>query len=968
MKRASSVITSLFFIAIFVLPTYAQEGHPPPPGSTPPPDGESAPLSPTMRFTHLTTRDGLANAHVEVIFQDSRGFMWFGTRDGLSRFDGYRFTTYRHDPDNANSLGGNTIYDIVEDTQGKLWLATNKGLSIFDPRVEHFSPMPLKFAQPTRVFSLFVDSRAQIWLGTNGNLLLRYDPVTQQATHYPFPAGMPPGPGSQVWDIIEDQAGHLWLAASSSVLKFDPRAEQFTRYESPDGPGEIRSLHEDKSGRIWFNSLYLQVLDPVTEAISTYPTPFGAVPIVDMLVDQNGQVWLATLLGLFRFDPQTEQFSNHFTHQPNDPNSLSSNRPFSLFEDEAGLIWIGTQNAGLNLLDPRQGRFARYRHDRDNPNTLGAPRVTSIAEDEGGGLWLGTDNVLNYFDPGTGQINHYHPPTPAGLDPFGITAMLYGQDGQVWFGLGNQLHRFNPEDDQFTPYDLPGKIDGPPNPLTDIYQDEIGRLWLGRQRQGLFLFDPHTETFQPPPDSIDLATVQVVFGDQDGALWLAGHGRLGRFDPQSEHFDNYQAPYGQVNTLYQEQNGKLWVGANDGLYRFEPVTANFTHYTDRDGLPSSSVKAILADEAGELWLSTARGLARFVPDSETFRRYDVDDGLASNEFIFGSAWQDSSGRMYFGGEQGLTAFYPDQIEENIYQPPIVLTQIRLFNEPLSIGKESPLAQAIIFAEQLTLNHTQDIITFDFAALSYAAPHKNRYRYKLEGFEEAWNAVGSDRRFATYTSLPSGEYVFRVQGTNNRGLWSDHEVALNLTILPPWWETTWFRLAALTVVVGLLYIAYRWRVYAIEQRSHILEEQVAERTHELAVRTEKLAESEMRFREMTELLPGAIVEMDADLSITYVNKSGLEIFGYTEEDIEAGLNGIELLHPDERERAAQRIASYFEGKYVPPTEYRVLKKDGNQPACPIKGSSHSAGRYYNRFQGFYYGHQSGKGCRKGAEGQ
>ncbi len=921
----------IFCLTIAAQPTYAQEGD------TPSPDGAPTPLSPTTRFTHLTTTDGLANAHVEVIFQDSQGFMWFGTRDGLSRYDGYNFITYRHDPDDPNSLSGNTILDIIEDTQDRLWFATQNGLSIFDPRLEQFSPVPIELDPLTGIFSLFEDSRGQVWLGTNDDQLRRFDPTTEHVTSYPFTPDMPRGPGSQVWDIIEDRAGNLWLAASSGVIKFDPHTGRFTRYVPPDTPGEIRALYEDDAGHIWFSGPSLHKLDPATEKITTYQLPAGSVPIVDMRVDQNRQVWLATLQGLFRFDLQTEQFTDHFTHHHGDPNSLSSDRTFSLFEDEAGLIWIGTENAGLNLFDPRQSQFARYQHDPDNPNTPGAARVTSIAGDESGALWLGTDNVLNHFDPASRQIEHYYPATPAGFDPFGITAMIHGQEGQVWFGLGNQLHRFNPENGQFTAYDLPGQIDGPPNPLTSIYQDETGLLWLGRQRQGFFLFDSHTETFQPPPDGIDLENVQVIYGDSGGTVWLASPGTLTRFDPHSGRIDNYQAPYAPVHALYRDQRGNLWAGADDGLHRFESTTANFTSYTDRDGLPSSNVLAILADGPSNLWLSTAQGLARFDPQNETFHVYDVSDGLAGNEFIFGSAWQDSSGRMYFGGEQGLAAFYPDQIEENVYQPPVVLTQIRLFNEPLSIGQESPLTQAINFTEQLTFNHNQDIISFDFAALNYAAPHKNRYRYKLEGFEEAWNEVGSNRRFATYTSLPPGDYVFRVQGSNNSGLWSNDEVTLKLTILPPWWETTWFRLAALAVVAILLYAAYHWRVYAIEQRSRALEVEIAERTRELAARTEKLTESEKRFREMTELLPGAVVELDADFIVTYVNKSGLEMFGYTEEDIKARLNGMELIHPEDRERAARRVSSQLEGRDLAPTEYRVLKKDGAEIPVLLKAA-------------------------------
>ena len=818
----------LLYFTILTPITYAQGGDSPPPSG----------LEPTLRFAHLTTADGLANAHVEVIFQDSRGFMWFGTRDGLSRYDGYHFTTYRHNPDNPNSLRGTTIADIIEDDQGYLWIAGGGGVTIFDPRLERFTPLPLD--RPRPIITLFKAGNGLIWLGAPRDELLSVDPATQQITSYQLLDDTPNDIPYRIWDIIEDRTGHLWLAAGSALFKFNPQNGQFTRYAPPDAPGEIRALYEDEAGYIWFDGLTLHKLDPATETIATYTSPLGPVPIVHTRVDSNRQMWVATLVGLFRFDLQTEQFTGHFTHSPSDPNSLSSDRTFSLFEDQAGLIWIGTDNAGLNLLNPRQSQFAYYRHDPDNPDSLAAARITGLVGDESGQIWLGADTILDRFDPATGQIDHYSPTSPIGPGPIGISALYQDQAGQVWFGLTNQLFRFNPNTAQFTPYDLPGGLGGPPNPITAIYQDETGLLWVGRERGGFFLFDPRTEAFQP--GDIGLDNIQVIYPDSTGGLWLAYTEELSHFDPQTQQLDKYQGPHGQVNALYQDPAGQVWVAANDGLYRFESTTASFTRYTDQDGLPSSRVMAILPDQAGNLWLSTSQGLSRFKPQIGVFRNYDVSDGLQGNEFIVGAAWQAPDGRMYFGGEQGLTAFYPDQIEDNPYQPPVVLTEARLFNELLTIGEDSLLPQALDYTEQLTFDYNQNIISFEFAALSYAAPHKNRYRYMLAGFEDEWNEVGSDRRFATYTTLPAGDYVFRVQGSNDSGLWSEQEVALSITILSPWWETAWFRALGLVVLAGLVYGGYRWRVQAVEQRNLQLEQQVAERTQELAQAKEAAEEA------------------------------------------------------------------------------------------------------------------------------
>ena len=819
---------ALILLLLFVTPTaYAQGGD------------LSAPagLEPALRFAHLTTEDGLAHNRVETIFQDSQGFMWFGTQEGLSRYDGYHFTTYQYDPDNPNSLQGNIINDIIEDDQGQLWISGGGGVTLFDPRQERFTPLPLDRSRPVR--ALVRAGNGLVWLGTAGGELIRLDPATRQTTLYPLSDNAANSPPYRIWEMIEDRSGNLWLAASSAVLKFDPQTEQVTPYTPPDPPGEIRALYEDEAGHIWFDGLTLHKLDPASEAIATYASPLGPVPIVHAMVDSNQQMWLATLVGLFRFDLQTEQFTAHFTHSPSDPDSLSSDRTFFLFEDRSGLIWIGTDGAGLNLLNPRQSQFAYYRHDPDNPNSLAAARVTSLVGDESGLLWLGADTTLDRFNPATGQIDHYEL-TSAGPGPIGISALYWDTAGQVWFGLTNQLFRFIIETAQFTAYDLPGQMGGPPNPITAIYRDETGLMWVGQERGGFFTFDPTSETFQP--GGIGLDNIKTIYPDPDGGLWLAYSGELSHFDPKTQQLDTYKSSHGQVNALYRDPAGYVWVGAVDGLYRFEPATASFTRYTGRDGLPSSRILAILEDQAGYLWLSTSRGLSRFNLQTGAFRNYDLWDGLQGNEFMAGAAWQAPDGRMYFGGQQGLTAFYPDQISDNANQPPVVLTDIHLFNRPLTIGEESPLSQAINFTDRLTFTHNQNIISFEFAALNYAAPHKNRYRYRLEGFEDDWIEVGSDRRFVTYTSLPAGNYVFRVQGTNDSGLWSEQEVALNITITPPWWETAWFRILSIAALAGLVYSGYRWRVKSIKAHNRQLEAEVSARTQELAAAKESAEEA------------------------------------------------------------------------------------------------------------------------------
>jgi ligand-binding sensor domain-containing protein len=377
-------------------------------------------------------------------------------------------------------------------------------------------------------------------------------------------------------------------------------------------------------------------------------------------------------------------------------------------------------------------------------------------------------------------------------------------------------------------------------------------LLIGARWGGLIRFDLSSETFEPylaPPSELQgipdprfylNQEVSTLYGDRDGAIWIGySTGGISRLDPNTGTFQHYvpdpNDPHSileaWIASMYQDRDGNLWLASRRGLIRFDPRAETFRTYTEKDGLPGAYLTAIQQDQSGALWLATTMGLSRFDPQTETFRTYDADDGVGSTEFS-GASWQSADGLLVFGGDEGLTAFYPDQIGDDPYQPPVVLTALYLFNEPVAVGPDSLLQQPLWETEYLTLQHDQTWISFEFAALSYAAARENRYRYILEGIEKEWHEVDSAHRLATYTHLPAGKYVFRVQGSNEDGIWSDKEVALQITILPPWWETWWFRGGFLLLVVGLVVGGVRWRLNALEQRSRILEAQVAARTEEL----------------------------------------------------------------------------------------------------------------------------------------
>jgi signal transduction histidine kinase len=367
-------------------------------------------------------------------------------------------------------------------------------------------------------------------------------------------------------------------------------------------------------------------------------------------------------------------------------------------------------------------------------------------------------------------------------------------------------------------------------------------MWVGLEG-GLSRFDPATDEFtnyRPIPNNpASFAnTVWVIYQDRSGTLWAGTWGGvLIRFDQEAKAFVNYtpdsRDPHrlngGGINTIHEDRRGTLWLGTFDGLYRYNRNDGTFTRYTETGGLPSSAIRCILGDEAGRLWLSTDKGISRLDPQRETFRNYDVSDGLQSNEFSTG-CYQGRDGEIFFGGSNGFNAFLPENVRDNPYVPPVVLTSFKIFNKPVPIGAKSVLTKAIPYANSLTLSHRENVFSFEFAALSYANSQKNRYRYKLENLEPSWNEVGSKQRMATYTNLDPGTYVLRVQASNSDGLWNEEGMSLPILITPPWWRTNWFRAICAAAVLVLLWGFYELRVRQLHHEFEMnLEARVGERT-------------------------------------------------------------------------------------------------------------------------------------------
>ena len=820
-----------------------------------------------IRFEHISVEDGLSQNSGLAILQDSNGFMWFGTQDGLNKYDGQNFTVYKHDPDNSNSLSDNWILAIHEDHLGALWIGTlNGGLDRYDRELDQFShyqhdPDNTQSLSHNEVLAIHEDPDGVLWIGTRRGLD-RFVSETESFTHYQHnPDDAQSLSADAVQSIHKTRDGILWVGTEGGGLnRFNLETQTFTHFSNdPDDP---QSLSDDNVWVIYedtFEALWLGTnggLDRFDKESGTFahfinnpydPQGLSHNSVRAIYKDPLGALWIGTDGGgLDRFDRETETFTN-YQNDPSDPHSLSHYAVYEIYQDREGVLWIGTNGGGLNKLFLGGLNFAYFNFNPNDPNSLSNNDIRGIYEDQSGTLWVGTNGGLNKLNRRTGQWLHYqHDPD----DPFSLSSNVIGdvyedQEGLLWIGTyDNGLNSFDPETERFTRYQ-----DDPNDPtsfkgstVTEIYQDQKGILWIGTLEGGLNRYDQergsftHYQTDPNDPDSINSNSVYSIYEDQQGWLWIGTFGDgLNKFDRENEIFTLYQTdskdPRSLSNNLvlviFQDREGTLWIGTAGGLNKFDSQTETFTHYRENEGLPNDLVVGILEDEQGNLWLSTNHGLSRFNPKTETFKNFDVTNGIQSNEFNGLACHKSNSGEMFFGGIRGLNAFFPDRIQENNpYIPPIALTRLTQGGEDIDLG------HTLNHVTEFTLNWPDNYFEFEFAALSFAQPGNNQYAYILEGFDEKWNEIGT-RNYGKYTNLPGGTYTLRLRGSNNDGIWNEEGAAMLVTIVPPFWSTWWFRGGMLLALMGIAIVGYRLRVMSLEARGRELETQVVSRTRELA---------------------------------------------------------------------------------------------------------------------------------------
>lgn len=806
-----------------------------------------------INFSLLSIEQGLSQSTVFSILQDKRGFMWFGTNDGLNKYDGYKITVYKPDPGDPNSLSNNRVLAIFEDSKGELWVGTDGGLNKFNREKEIFEHFTCKQGSANcipdnHVTCINEDKNGFLWIGTNSGLA-KYDRWENAFTVFKKnPSISNSLSNNYVWVIYNDREGNLWIGTDSLLNKFDPKNNSFIRYNlTPNDPKRIAgntvfAISEDNKGGLWVATRRgLNRFDKSTNTfvrIIADPAKLGGLSndnIYSLLLDKSKNLWVGTLGGgLYKLvnpgfmpKPDSYYFIN-YAHNYRNSSSLSNNYVWSLYQDRAGGLWVGT-DIGLNKYDPHLEKFTVYRNNPFDINSLCSNVVTSILEDKAGKIWIGTNHGLDYYDPETSKYTHYFskPTDKSSLSSDFIRSIHEDKNGELWIGTnGGGLNKFDRSTKKFKRY-----VNDPLNhnsisddKIVSICEDKEGYLWLGTLG-GLNKFDPKTgyvTVYQNDPKNNNSLSHNYIFKiieDSNGDLWIGTTNGLNCFNKKKNQFTRFFTDARSVGslsnnlvmTILEDKNGNIWIGTNGGLNKYDRKKNCFYHFTEKDILFNDVIYGILEDNNGYLWLSTNKGLAQFNPSTNYIKNYTKEDGLQSNQFSTGAYYKNSDGKLFFGGINGMNEFYPERITKNNYVAPVVITDFQIFNKSINVNSGTILSKSITETNAIELTYKENVFSFEFAVLSYTLPQENQYAYMMEGFDKDWIKPGN-RRFVTYTNLDPGEYTFKVLGANNDGVWNTKGVQIKIIISPPFWKTWWFLLlsAFLLLSIAALIIYYRMK--------------------------------------------------------------------------------------------------------------------------------------------------------------
>jgi ligand-binding sensor domain-containing protein/signal transduction histidine kinase/DNA-binding response OmpR family regulator len=802
--------------------------------------------SQSFHFYHLDVENGLSQNSVLCVAQDSRGLMWFGTRFGLNKYDSRKITVYKNRPGDSTSLSNNYILSLLCDSYGTLWVGTRNGLHRYIAAEDRFERITLDPQAGRAVTCLFEDSKKRLWVGTSTLFLL----TNRNKPSFLSFATVKNFPSRGVLCMYEDRSGNIWSGTYHGVAKLTASGNHFDvsvlQHDPADPNGisdnQVSGIVQDTAGYLWMATTNggLNRYDTATNRFTHYrhseqlPNSLVNDHVRKLLYHGTDELWIGTQEGLCVLNMRTGLFTA-YTNDPWNKNSLSQNSVHSLYKDNTGVIWIGTFFGGVNYYAPQSTGFTVY-NNSSRPYTLNNNVISSIVEDDQNNCWIGTEGGgLNYLDRTTGKVKYYqHKASDATSIGSNLVKTLYkDRQGNIWAGThGGGLNLFEPSTQHFKRYLYK---DNDPQTLGSeipcLLEDSKGIFWVGTEIYGLKLFRKQHTMLTPYPEGNPIikaignqAILSLLETKERGDVWVGTASGLYLVSGnQVRLLENTSGGYPfHVNSVMEDLQGNIWAGTYyHGLIVYNSAGNKLRTYTQQHGLPDNNVLGVLQDSNSKaMWISTANGLARIQTAGQRITVYTEADGLAGNVFNNNAYYQSKQGELFFGGYNGLSVFHPANIKENTGVPPVIITDLKLSGKPVAInGPDHILSKDISFTPGIRLNHDQNTLTLEFAILNFIKPEKNRYAYKLDGFDKDWNYTSLAA--ASYTNLPPGHYTFSVKGANNDGTWSQ-AAALGVTILPPFWKTWWaYGIYGLLFVTLAFFIARFFFLRALYRRNQEL---------------------------------------------------------------------------------------------------------------------------------------------------
>lgn len=921
-----------------------------------------------FHFKTLTTTDGLSQNYVFTILQDQKGFMWFGTWNGLNKYNGYQFKTYKSVPYSPNSLSNSCITTLFEDHKGNLWIGTNDGglnrlTYSFEP--DQFQTKSIKEPQfyqyqsqqedslniiGKNITAITEDQYGNIWIGTyNNGLNVIYRDSAEPAITYNYDQTSPKAEGLPIKSINcihRDQEGFLWIGTrTQGLIKVhpanQPKEDIFTVYQAqPDSPDGLKSNNisavlEDHTGSIWIGTQgdgLFKMLSPQKTAankpsfIHYSNNPANPQSLINnnievLYQDRYKRIWVGTSNGIsliksayVKNTPQKIPFKRIKANNETSSPGLTDNHIKSIYEDRYGMLWIGTYS-GVNKLNLMPKKFHTYTGKKSDPIKLVDQRISTIHQDPKGNLWIGSESgIINKYSISQKTTDHYFVTREQIIQvrpymksfrfesprqyqaPASISAntaegnmlniITAGADNHLWIG-GIGLYHYNYDQKTFNKF----RFDKNSSPhlsdkiIWDIYSDQQGNSWVAssdglyihHQKSGKLIALKHKNT---DSSSLSSNTIRDLQQDERGNMWIGTNNGLNCIPGRQVQNITPQAPSAQcihfmhnpenqetissnkIRVIHETPKGKLFVGTEGGglnkinfqnkaPHKISQNNIFFTHYGEKEGLGSNIICGILSDNKGNIWISTTKGLSKFNVSQETFTTFNQNDGLQGNEFNKGAYFKNHKGKMFFGGINGLTTFYPDSIHNNPHPPQVAITKLKISNKEVPVGKfqnnRNILTQPIHETQEIELSHQDNVITFQFVALHYLTPHENKYAYKLQGIEEQWNKTNHRNRQATYTNLSPGHYTFLVKAANSDGIWNKTPVSVRITIHPPLWQTWWAYILYVLILGTTLYGIWRYTLSKERLKSNLkLARLEANQQEEMARKNNEINQMKLRF--------------------------------------------------------------------------------------------------------------------------